>query len=194
MTNNPTENTNDPDLEEQIESTESESVQPEVDGNAETIPLVVPTSDVEALRAAVAEAEKRTLLAQADLENFRRRKTREVQDQLRFASMPLMTEILEAADNLNRAVDTHESNASAESLLAGVKMVAEQIATIMESHGCKKIASVGEPFDPNLHQAVQMQASDDFDANIVIQELRTGYQLHDRVIRPAQVFVSTGPA
>ena len=79
-------------------------------------------------------------------------------------------------------------------LLEGVKMVAQQISTVLENKGCKKIEAVGQPFDPNLHQAVQMQPSDEYESNTVMQELRTGFQLHDRVIRPSQVFVSTGPA
>ena len=117
-----------------------------------------------------------------------------MQDQLRYASVPLMNELLEAVDNLHRAIDAHEKDPSSEGLLEGVRLVAQQISTILENNGCKKIESVGQPFDPNLHQAVQMQPSNEFAANSVMRELRTGFQLHDRVIRPAQVFVSTGPS
>jgi len=73
-------------------------------------------------------------------------------------------------------------------------MVATQITKVLEDHGCKRIDAVGQPFDPNLHQALQMQASDEHPANTVMQDLRSGFQLHDRLIRPTQVFVSTGPA
>ena len=138
------------------------------------------------------EAEKKHLMAVAELDNFRKRSRLSTQEQIRYASLPLMSEMLESIDNLQRAIDAAEDDPTGSGLLEGVKMVAGQLLTILENHGCKKIESVGKPFDPNLHQAVQMQTSDAFDANTVMMELRPGYQLHDRVIRPSQVFVSTG--
>ena len=140
------------------------------------------------------EAEKKHLLAVAELENFRKRSRMATQEQIRYASLPLMSEMLESLDNLQRAIDAAEGEGSQTGLLEGVKMVASQILSNLENHGCKKIDAIGKPFDPNLHQAVQMQASDTYPANTVMLELRPGYQLHDRVIRPSQVFVSTGSA
>ena len=64
---------------------------------------------------------------------------------------------------------------------------------ILKSNHCSPIESIGQPFDPNLHQAVKMEPSEEFAAQTVMMEMRTGYMLHDRVIRPSQVFVSTGP-
>ncbi|MCH2183538.1 MAG: nucleotide exchange factor GrpE [Mariniblastus sp.] len=144
------------------------------------------------MREQLDEAEKKHLLAVAELENFRKRSRVATQEQIRYASLPLMSEMLEALDNLQRAIDTAEGEASHSGLLEGVNMVASQILSILENHGCKKIEAIGKPFDPNLHQAVQMQPSDTYPANTVMMELRPGYQLHDRVIRPSQVFVSTG--
>ena len=148
---------------------------------------------VENLQAQLADAEKRVLLAHADLENFRRRNRREMQDQVRYASLALMTEILESVDNLQRAIESYETEPNGDGLAEGVKLVSQQIAACLENHGCKKIDSVGQPFDPNLHQAIQMQPSSEYAANLVAADLRPGFQLHDRVIRPSQVFVSTGP-
>jgi len=149
---------------------------------------------VESLQAKLADAEKRVLMAHADLENFRRRNRRDMQDQLRYASLNLMKEILESVDNLSRATEAYDKDANGDGLAEGVKMVAQQISTSLKNHGCKKIEAVGQPFDPNLHQAMQMQPSDEFDAQVVMMDLRAGFQLHDRVVRPSQVFVSTGPA
>ncbi|MEM7455013.1 MAG: nucleotide exchange factor GrpE [Planctomycetota bacterium] len=151
------------------------------------------SDEVTSLTQQLADAEKRVLMAHADLENFRRRKSRETQDQLKYASSRLMTELLDTVDNLNRAIESGEGDSSAGGWIDGVKLVAEQISTILGNHGCKKIEALGQPFDPNLHQAVQMQSSEDYEANTVMMEMRSGYQLHDRVLRPAQVFVSTGP-
>ncbi len=136
--------------------------QNEIDGTAEPIPALQPVDQIEQLQQQLAEAEKRTLLAQADLENFRRRTRRDMQDQLRYASLPLMNDLLEAVDNLNRAIDAHEQDPSSQGLLEGVRLVAQQISTILENNGCKKIEAVGQPFDPNFHQAVQMQPSDEY--------------------------------
>lgn len=144
------------------------------------------------LQAQLADAEKRVLLAHADLENFRRRTRRDMQDQLRYASLGLISEILDAVDNLNRAIDAHEKDPGTNGLVEGVKLVAQQLASTLQNQGCKKIEAVGQPFDPTLHQAVQIQASDEVAPNTVLMDLRPGFQLHDRVIRPSQVFVSTG--
>ncbi len=149
---------------------------------------------IEGLQAKLADAEKRVLLAHADLENFRRRNRREMQDQLRYASLGLMNDVLDSVDNLNRAVESYQKDPNGEGLVEGVKLVAQQISTLLQNNGCKKIEAVGQPFDPNLHQALQMQPSEEFGANVVMMDLRPGFQLHDRVIRPSQVFVSTGPA
>lgn len=145
---------------------------------------------VEQLKHELAEAEKRVLMAQADLENFRRRMRRDMQDQLKYASLPLISEILEAVDNLYRAIEAHERDPNSQGFAQGVQMVAQQISQTLQNHGCKKIEAVGQPFDPNLHQAVQMQPPGDAPPNTVIADLRPGFTLHDRVIRPSQVAVS----
>ena len=151
-------------------------------------------SEIDQLKAQVADAEKRVLMAHADLENYRKRTRRDMQDQMKYASLPLMNGLLESVDNLQRAIESYEQEPNADGLAEGVVMVATQITKVLEDHGCKRIDAVGQPFDPNLHQALQMQASDEHPANTVMQDLRSGFQLHDRLIRPTQVFVSTGPA
>lgn len=138
------------------------------------------------------EAEKRVLMAQADLENFRRRVRRESQDQIKYAAGGLMTDLLESVDNLHRAVEAYETDPNGDGLRDGVKLVTSQIMESLNKRDCKPIEAQGQPFDPNLHQALQMQPSEEHPANTIIQDLRTGYVLHDRVLRPSQVFVSTG--
>ena len=173
-----------------FESTSAEDVVREADAVPD--PNAPPT--IAGLRDQLAEAEKRVLLAQADLENFRRRNLRDTQDRLKYASIGIMSEILESVDNLHRAIESYKADPNGDGLVQGVEMVAQQISTVLENKGCKKIQAVGKPFDPHFHQALQMQPSNDFEANIVSTELRTGFKLHDRVVRASQVFVSTGPA
>lgn len=151
-------------------------------------------NEVDSLRHQLMEMEKTALRHQADLENYRKRSRTQMQDQLRYASLPLISELLESVDNLNRATDSAQADAEASGLVEGVRMVSTQISNLLEQHGCKRIEAVGKPFDPSFHQAVQMQPSDEFEANTVMHEIRAGFILHDRVVRPAQVFVSTGPA
>ncbi len=173
----------------QIEAASAEDLQ-SID-SAMASELNEPT--IESLQVQLADAEKRVLMAHADLDNFRRRTRRDQQESLKYASLPLMAQILEALDNFDRAIGAYEQDPNGEGLLDGVKMVAQQISDALTEKGCKKIESVGQPFDPNKHQAMQMQPSDEFDANVVMMDLRPGFELHDRVIRPSQVFVSTGP-
>jgi molecular chaperone GrpE len=179
--------------------TESLSSESERSGTNEPLDFAAESSQsggetsVENLQAQLADAEKRVLLAHADLENFRRRNRREMQDQMRYASLTLMTEILESVDNLQRAIEAYKAEPNGDGLVEGVNLVSQQIAACLENHGCKKINAVGQPFDPNLHQAIQMQPSAEHAANHVAADLRSGFQLHERVIRPSQVFVSTGP-
>jgi len=153
-----------------------------------------PEAIIAQLQEKLAEAEKEVLRVQADMENYRKRTRRDLQDQLKYANLPLVTEIVGAVDNLQRAIETANTNQSTEGLVEGVSMVATQLCELLDQNGCQKISALGEAFDPNVHEAIQMQPSDQYEANQVSQEIRTGYRLHERVVRPAQVFVSTGPA
>ncbi|MFK7766656.1 MAG: nucleotide exchange factor GrpE [Mariniblastus sp.] len=196
----PTQDPNEQDLNTQGADAANEADLENVDASFEEIsdagPAVDPNAPptIESLQAQLAEAEKRVLLAQADLENFRRRNLRDTQDKLKYASIGLMTEILDSVDNLHRAIESYKVDPNGDGLVKGVEMVAQQISTALENKGCKKIEAVGQTFDPHFHQALQMQPSDEFDSNVVSTELRAGFKLHDRVVRASQVFVSTGPA
>jgi molecular chaperone GrpE len=151
-------------------------------------------TSIEALQERLASAEKRALLYQADLENFRRRKSRETRDALKYASLPLIESLLQVLDNLDRALDSAANEEeSSSSLREGVELVRTQLLAALESQGCRKIEALGQVFDPNVHEAIQMQPAEEA-ANTIIMEVQTGYLLHDRVVRPARVIISTGPA
>lgn len=139
-------------------------------------------------------AEDRVLRAQAELENFRIRVRRETEDQLKHANQPLLVDLLPVIDNIYRAVDAANQDEAASGLLTGVSMVAQQLMDTLEKYHCRRIDAVGTPFDPNLHEAVQQQPSNEYEAGVVLQVVQDGYMLHDRVIRPSQVIISTGAA
>ena len=147
----------------------------------------------------LADAQRQVLLAQAELENFRKRMQRESEQQLKYASLPLIRDLLEVIDNLQRATESAEHESATGSgetprqLLDGVKMVLQQLKNALAHHGCQPIEALGQPFDPNIHEAISQMPSQQYAAGLVAHEVGVGYLLHDRVVRPSAVVVSSGP-
>jgi molecular chaperone GrpE len=143
----------------------------------------------------LAEARKEVLRAQAELENFRKRARREMEESKQYAELSLISDLLPVLDNLTRALtaaggeaDAAESQAG---LIQGVKMVADLLLQTLAQHHCHPIEAMGQPFDPNFHAAISQQPSTDHEPGTVILEVQRGYVLHDRVVRPSQVIIST---
>lgn len=149
-------------------------------------------SEAERRQLELLDANNRALRAQADLENYRKRMQREREQESRYVLMPLLRDILPVFDNIQRAIEAAEKNEESTSLLEGFKLVAQQLQSTLAQHGCHPILALGKTFDPNLHEAVSQTASDKYKAGQIVMETATGYQLHDRVVRPSQVIVSTG--
>ncbi len=135
----------------------------------------------------------RFLRTQAELENYRRRVQKEREEDRKFAPLPIVRELLPVLDNLQRAIDAADKSDSVVDLKAGVEMVLQQSIGILKKLQVAPIAAVGEPFDPNVHEAISQMPSADHPPMSVIVEVERGYTLHDRVIRPSKVIVSTGP-
>ncbi|MHB1500282.1 MAG: nucleotide exchange factor GrpE [Candidatus Dormibacteria bacterium] len=125
----------------------------------------------------------------ADFENYKRRKTQETQDLARYGSAALLTAILPALDNLARAV-AHIDPSAQDGLSEGLRLTLRQLEDALLSQGVEKVASVGEPFDPRVHDAVSTVAGEGVGQDTVVAELLPGYRLHERVVRPAQVTVA----
>ena len=139
----------------------------------------------------LAAAREKSLRLQAELENVRRRAQREIIDERRYAALPILRDLLPVLDNVTRAVEAAEKNGGATGLLEGVKLIGQQLEGVLAANFCQKINAQGEPFDPNLHQAICQQPSPDHAPGTVLTVVQAGYQLHDRVVRPAQVIVSS---
>lgn len=151
--------------------------------------------DMQRLESELRQANDRSLRAQAELENFRRRMRREMDDERRYAALPLIADLLGVVDNLDRAMEAAEKNEGANSsLLQGVKMVQAQFLSMLEKHHCRRIGEIGAAFDPNEDQAIAQEPSEQIPAGHVTKVVQFGYRLHDRVIRPAHVLVSSGAA
>ncbi len=186
---------NEPDPLAALDASAHEEVFEELDAGLtedENDAAVVEEPSLFSLQKELEEKADQLLRATAEIENVRKRGRREADEARKYASTSLLIDLLTAVDDLDRAVEAAESNEENSSLLAGVKMVSIQLESVLEKNQCKKIDALGKPFDPNLHEAIQMQPSDEYAANHVSLEVRTGYQFHDRVLRTAQVFVSTG--
>jgi molecular chaperone GrpE len=116
----------------------------------------------------------RNLRLRAEIENLRTRGSRELADQIRYAALPMARDLLPVLDN--------------------IKMVRQQLISTLQQHQCQEIPALGAEFNPQFHAAILQQPSNDVPANHVMMVTQSGYQLHDRVVRPAQVIVSSGPA
>lgn len=142
----------------------------------------------------LAAANDRLLRLQAEMQNLRNRTSREVADERKYAALPVLRDLLPVLDNINRAIEAAEKAGEAENLLEGFRLVRQQLLTTLGNHGAQPIDALGQPFDPNFHQAILHQPKSDVPANTVTMVTQDGYKLHDRVVRPAQVIVSSGPA
>jgi len=146
------------------------------------------------LQAELAQWKDTALRARADLDNFRKRMAQESADARRFANASLLEELLPVLDNFQFGLQAAEADAGAKNLLVGLNMVASQFQAFLRDQGVEEVAAVGQPFDPNIHEAVGQQASAEVPEGTVMSQVRRGFKLRDRLLRPATVVVSTGPA
>lgn len=136
------------------------------------------------------ENQNRYLRAQADFDNFRRRTLKEKEELSQYATAKLVTQLLPVVDNFERALTANAEAAQGDSFAKGVDMIYRQLQQVLEAEGLKAMAPVGEPFDPEHHQAIMTVESDEHGEGIVVEVMQTGYWLKDKVIRPAMVKVS----
>jgi len=147
--------------------------------------------ELETLRRERDNLYDRLLRKQAEFENYKKRMDREKSEFMQFASSELMKELLNALDSFDLAI----KNAAAESQggengLLGFELIYKQLQDTLARFGLKPIEAKGKKFDPNFHQAVSTQASNEIEENTVIDEMRKGYTLNGRLLRPAMVSVS----
>ena len=134
----------------------------------------------------------------AEMENLRKRFEREKVEAIKFGSINLARDILSPADNLERALsalpEKEEYSQNIKNLVEGLKMVLKEFKNILERHGVKKIEAMDKKFDHNFHQAMMEVERDDVDEGTVVQEVQSGYTMHDRLLRAAMVGVSKKPS
>jgi molecular chaperone GrpE len=152
------------------------------------------TSELDAARAKLAATEQELnnyKLRLADFENARKRLLRDAETERKYAAEPFARDLLAALDNLERALEASKTTGDAGALAAGVAATLTQILDVLKRYGVTRIdCAPGTDFDPNLHQAVMQQPTNDFEPGQVVQVLQQGFMLHDRVLRPTSVIVA----
>jgi molecular chaperone GrpE len=134
------------------------------------------------------------LRTQADFDNFRKRAAREKEDAIKFANASFLERLIPILDNFELGLNAARGSAADSPILAGMDMVAKQLTDFLASSGVEPVNAEGQPFDPNLHEAVAQEASTTVPEGVVIRQLRKGFKLRDRLLRPATVMVSKGAA
>ena len=189
------------------ESTDSEFVTNEPDssvaqrgsgelGGPLVAELVATRAELKRVEAEVGELKERLARRQADFENYRKRVDRERSEIYERVVAEIASKLLPVLDNLKRALDTEASLEAGESdefrhFLSGVDLIFKQLSGVIEALGVKPVLSVGERFDPHIHEAVVSEATDEHEPDTVMEEIIRGYRLGDKLIRPALVKVAT---
>lgn len=139
---------------------------------------------------------ERLLRTTADFDNFKKRAAREKQDAIKYANESLVSKIIPVLDNFEMALAATQSGSgdNLKSLQDGVAMIHSQLKNVLAEAGLEEIDATGKPFDPNLHEAVSQQESQDVADGHVLQQLRRGYKMRERLLRPATVIVAKAPA
>lgn len=146
--------------------------------------------DPEKMAEELEELNKRFLRVSADFENYKRRTVLEKEDLVKYSNSKIMGDLLPVLDAFQLALKNPGESEEAKNVIKGVEMLYRQILQVLEHAGMEAIEAVGKPFDPNLHEAIMQVDDDSVPEDTVVEDLRTGYTLNDRVIRPSMVKVS----
>lgn len=139
------------------------------------------------------ELQEKAARQQAEFDNFRKRLEREKSESIKYANSSLLEELLPVIDNFELGLMAADSATDAKSIAMGMKMVKTQLDKFIEESGMTSIDAVGQPFDPNLHEAVSQKETDEHPDGTVIEQSRKGYKIGERLIRPAAVVVAKAP-
>jgi molecular chaperone GrpE len=177
---------------DQVELTEDQAVLNEEQISDETSvdPGEEYVKQIQVLKDKLEEADNRYLRLQADFDNFRRRTRLDLEASEKYRAQKLITDLLPALDNFERAMQVEADNEQTKALLQGMDMVYRNLVDALKKEGVEPIEAVGKEFDPHQHQAVMQGEDENFGSNIVTDEFQKGYLLKDRVIRPSMVKVN----
>jgi len=193
-----TEQKNQANTEQEVDATYNENAEAEAadagqdESNAqEQAGLTPEQQEIEKLKLQADEHHQRLLRAQADFDNFRSRTRQEKEEFAKYASLKVVEQLLPVVDNFERALAAGKDSNDYDALIKGVDMIFRQLDQVLAAEGLTRMETVGQPFNPEFHQAVMQVESDEHEEGIVVEELQKGYLLKDKVLRPAMVKVSS---
>jgi len=162
-------------------------------------PATITPEQLAELKERAAKADdnwERLLRTTADFDNFKKRAAREKQEAIKFANETLLQKLVPVLDNLDMALAATQTAEpeTGQSLQTGINMICQQLKTALAEAGLEEVDAAGKPFDPNFHEAVSQRETLEAPEGRVIQQLRKGYKLRDRLLRPASVVVAKQPA
>ena len=183
--------------EQDLETPTSETKEQAPDQEQETEEVETSEDIIAKLNEEITNLKDQRLRAIAELENFRKRAEKDQSDALKYGVSNFAKEIINISDNIERAQSSipeeAKNNETIKPVIEGIDLIAQSVVTTFEKIGIKKIESLNEKFDHNLHQAMMEIEKDDLEPGTIVQELIPGYTLHDRLLRPAMVGVSKKP-
>jgi len=182
-----------PDEPEENTATTEETGEVSAEQGGETPAASTEPADLESLERDLLRFRDLAHRSQADLENYRKRMTREREEAVRYANGRLLEDLLPIIDSFELGLDAAEKSEEGKTIAQGFAMVQKLFADFLAKHGVEPIDAPGQEFDHNLHEAVGQEASDEVPEGVVLRQLRKGYKLRDRLLRPATVMVSGGP-
>ena len=162
-------------------------------------PATVTPEQLTELKARAAKADEnweRLLRTTADFDNFKKRAAREKQEAIKYANESLLQKLVLVLDNFDMALAAAQQTGpdNGQSLQAGVSMICQQLKNALTESGLEELNAIGQPFDPNFHEALSQQETSEVPEGQVVQQMRKGYKLRDRLLRPASVVVAKQPA
>jgi len=134
------------------------------------------------------------LRSQADFENYKKRCAREKEEAIKYANSSLLERLVAIVDNFELGLSAAREESESSPIYSGMNLVLKQLNDFLAENGLQPIEAVGQKFDPNLHEAIAHEPSDEFPEGTVIRQTRRGYRFKDRLLRPSSVVVSSGPA
>jgi len=154
------------------------------------VPAADPASSAPDLQAEVEKYRDAALRAAADLENYRKRMTREKEEAIRFANTSLLERLLPILDNFELGLDAARSEPAAKGIVDGFSMVHRQLGDFLQASGLQPVDAVAQPFDPKFHEAIGHENDPSQPDGVILRQMRRGYRLADRLVRPASVIVN----
>jgi len=148
----------------------------------------------ESLQADLHRFRDLALRSQADFENYKKRAAREKEEAVKYANSALLERLIPIVDNFELGLEAARGEGEASPVFSGMSMVLKQLMDFLTEQGLQPIDAAGQKFDPNLHEAIAHEPSDEFPEGVVIRQTRRGYRMKDRLLRPSSVVVSSGPA